>query len=137
MTKLANHFSLVYLGLFLDTDDVSYIKLTRRGLNMNAYYRSDGGYCLSGFKNRKKIGNCVPRAIAIALRKPYIDWLKVIKDINHGRTINKDVMEHSHPDLIKLIEDKLERHNNYAIDEIEYSISKIVFHFIFTNIKNG
>ena len=35
MTKLANHFSLVYLGLFLDTDDVSYIKLTRKGDNMS------------------------------------------------------------------------------------------------------
>jgi hypothetical protein len=38
----------------------------------NVFIKSDGGYAQSGLKVRKKIGNCVPVAIAHALNKEYI-----------------------------------------------------------------
>ena len=39
----------------------------------NVFIKSDGGYAQSGFKVKKNIGNCVPRAIANAFNKPYKD----------------------------------------------------------------
>jgi len=37
----------------------------------NTFIKSDGGYSLSGFRVRKRMGNCVPRSLAIAFDKPY------------------------------------------------------------------
>jgi|TARA_B100000315_G_C14198554_1_gene416577 hypothetical protein len=37
----------------------------------NTFIKSDGGLALSGFKVRKRMGNCVPRALAIAFNRPY------------------------------------------------------------------
>jgi len=48
---------------------------------MNTFLQSDGGYSQSGFKVRKRVGNCVPRALTLALKKPYIDVWNELMDL--------------------------------------------------------
>ena len=47
---------------------------------MNTFIESDGGYSNTHFPKRK-IGNCVPRAIANALEKPYLDVWNELMDL--------------------------------------------------------
>ena len=47
---------------------------------MNTFIESDGGYSNTHFPKRK-IGNCVPRAIANALQKPYLDVWNELMDL--------------------------------------------------------
>tara|TARA_R110000737_G_C14241292_1_gene424834 strand:+ start:91 stop:483 length:393 start_codon:yes stop_codon:yes gene_type:complete len=47
---------------------------------MNTFIQNDGGYALTNFQKRK-IGNCVPRAIAIALEKSYLDVWNELMDL--------------------------------------------------------
>jgi hypothetical protein len=53
------------------------------------FVRDDGGRSAAGFKNKATVGDCVPRAVAIASGRPYAEVYAALAEGNASQRITK------------------------------------------------